>query len=165
MSAVNVSLHRDAAPEIGAGRREVLRRVADALIPAGAELPSAVEVGIHGALLDQVLVVRPDLADPLSAALDALAETPSEQIAARVDGEPDLSVVGLVVAGGYLMSQPVADALRYPWQEAKLVRPDDVYEAIDAGLLDGVMERGPIYRLPADAPQEAVDAIAAARDA
>lgn len=159
MTAVNIRIGDGERPiELGPERRAILRRLANVLIPAGEDLPSAVEVGIDAALLDQVLTVRPDLAEPLGHALDDLAETPANEIAARIDSEAELAVVGLVVAGGYLMSQTVADALRYPWQGAKLVRPDDVFEAIEAGLLDAVMERGPIYRLPPDAPQDAVEA-------
>ncbi|KRB36632.1 hypothetical protein [Microbacterium sp. Root180] len=164
MSALNIGLPAgEVSPRIGAEHRAVLRTVAEALIPAGAGLPSAVDVGIDAGLLDQVLTVRPDLAEPLLVGLDILAGEAAHRIAARVDAEPGLAVVGLVVAGGYLMSQTVADALRYPWQEAKIVRPDDVFQAIEDGLLDAVMERGPIYRLPPDAPQEAVDAVEASK--
>lgn len=141
MSAINTEL------------RAVLAELADEMIPAGAGLPSAREVGIASDLLDEVLRVRPELGEPLAAALASVADTtPGDRLAALQRDPGAIDVVGLVMAGGYLMSPTVAEALRYPWQEAKQVRPDDVYQAVDDGLLDNVIERGPIYRLPPDAP-------------
>jgi hypothetical protein len=141
---------------IDSNLRSVLRRAAEMMIPSGVGLPSAIDVGIDAELLDRVLAVRPDLEEPLAAALHRLRDVPTESILTLLDTEPGLEVLGIVVAGGYLMSEPVAAALDYPWQEAKLVRPDDVYEALQDGLLDAVVERGPIYRLPPDAPADAV---------
>ncbi len=135
------------------GLRTVLAELADEMIPAGAGLPSANEVGISADLLDQVLRTRPDLDEPLAAALASVAAVrPGNRLAALQRDPQAIDVVGLVIAGGYLMSPTVAGLLRYPWQEAKQVRPDDVYQAVDDGLLDAVIERGPIYRLPPDAP-------------
>ncbi|MET0134020.1 MAG: hypothetical protein ABW215_10560 [Kibdelosporangium sp.] len=136
-----------------AQERETLRELADRMIPAGAGLPSAADAGVHTGLLDKTVKVRPDLAQPLRAALAAVAGLDPDEAWAHVHSSPDLlDVVGLVVAGAYLMSADVAGELGYPFQEAKIVDPDDVARAIDEGLLDDVVERGPIYRIPPDAP-------------
>jgi hypothetical protein len=133
--------------------RAVLAALADEMIPAGAGLPSANEVDMSGALVDAVLKVRPDLRRALVSALEQLRDVPAGRRLAAVQSDSALmDAVGLVMAGGYLMSSRVTDALRYRFEEAKGVRPDDVYQAVDDGLLDAVMERGPIYRLPPDAP-------------
>lgn len=129
--------------------RSVLAELAELMIPAGAGLPSANEVDISGTLLDQVLTVRPDLTGPLHGTLTDLRRVPASNRLMALQQDPDaMDVVGMVMAGGYLMSRQVVEVLRYPFQEAKLVRPDDVFQAIDDGLLDGVVDRGPIYRTP-----------------
>ncbi len=136
--------------------RPVLRRLAEEMIPAGEGLPSAAEVCIHTTLLDDVLKVRPDLAGPLERALRPLADLPPGELLAALETDREgMATAGLVVAGGYLMSAQVAEALKYPFQEAKIVRSDELVRDIEAGLLDSVIERGPIYRLPGDAPEEA----------
>lgn len=133
--------------------RPVLALLAEEMIPAGAELPSANDVGISTGLLDAVLHVRPDLADPLAQALEGVRDTPPGHLLAAAERDPTaMEVLGLVVAGGYLMSAEVAQSLRYPWQEAKPVRSDDVFAAVADGLLDAVVERGPIYRAPPTLP-------------
>jgi hypothetical protein len=136
--------------------RATLTGLAALMIPPGAGLPGAAEVGIGERLLDRVLTVRPDLADPLRAALVRLGDLPPEQAWAWAQQDPQLlDLLGLVVAGGYLMAPEVTDALPYPFAEAKIVDPDDVGRAVHDGLLDAVAARGPLYRLPPDAPAHA----------
>jgi hypothetical protein len=134
--------------------RARLGQVADAMIQAGAGLPSGARAGVHTELLDQVAKSRPDLIPPLLRALEALGPDPDlpavEDLAGR---DPRLyEVITLVVAGGYLMSPRVAALLDYPFQEAKLVDPRDITTVAEEGLLDPVAERAPLYRLPPDAP-------------
>lgn len=137
-----------------AALREILHDLADQMIPAGAGLPSANDVGISASLLDDVLTVRPDLIEPLTSALRALQPVPAggPRLRALESDPTHMDTVALVLAGGYLMSPIVAAALQYPFQEAKIVRSDDVYKAVEEGLLDDVVSRGPIYRLPPDSP-------------
>lgn len=47
--------------------RETLDALADAIIPEADGMPSASQAGATGALLDDVLAVRADLAEPLRA--------------------------------------------------------------------------------------------------
>ncbi len=128
--------------------RATLAGLAALLVPAGEGLPSAVEVGVDGALLDDVLRARPDLEEPLAALLrDVAGEQPAAALARlRSDERERFELLGLVVAGGYLMAPQVGAALRYPGQEAKQVDPHDVVSVIEDGLLDAVIERGEIYR-------------------
>lgn len=136
--------------------RAVLHGLADEMIPAGSGLPSANEVGMDAHLVDAVLTVRPDLTERLVAVLRPLVGVAPDLALAKIADHPEsMDVVALVVAGGYLMSSDVAAVLKYPFQEGKLVRSDELFRDIEAGLLDQVIEKGPIYRLPDDAPAEA----------
>ncbi|MFF0794860.1 hypothetical protein [Streptomyces spiralis] len=141
--------------------RRVLAEVADILIPAGSGLASARQVGVHTHLVDRVLAVRPDLAPRLARALSACAGQPPSGAVMRLRAQrPELfEALTEVVAGGYLMSQQVADQLHYPWQEAKPVDSGAIVQILHEGLLDDVVARGPLYRLPPDAPDGAKQAM------
>lgn len=136
--------------------RRRLGQVADALIEAGAGLPSGSQAGVHTDLLDQVAKARPDLVPPLLRALDELGPAPDLAAVERLaERRPELhEVLTLVVAGGYLMSPRVAALLKYPFQEAKIVDPREITVVVGEGLLDLVAERAPLYRLPPDSPPE-----------
>ncbi|MEU4226056.1 hypothetical protein AB0F17_17305 [Nonomuraea sp. NPDC026600] len=136
--------------------RERLAKVADALIPAGAGLPSAAQAGVHAELLDQVARARPDLIPPLLEALEALGADPDLASVERLAADaPRLhEAITLVVAGAYLMSPRVMASLKYSFQKAKIVDPGEITTVVAEGLLDQVIERGPRYRLPPDAPSE-----------
>lgn len=129
--------------------RPRLAALAAEMIPAGAGLPSATEAGVAGALLDEVLKVRPDVAAPLSALLVRLGDAAPSAALARVVADPaDHELLALVVVGAYMLCPAVGVALRYPGQEPKPVNPFDINDVVDEGLLDAVIERGPIYRDP-----------------
>ncbi|GII92789.1 hypothetical protein [Sinosporangium siamense] len=149
-----IRIEARAEVEITADARDRLARVADLLIPAGAGLPSARAAGVHKGLLDQVARARPDLVPPLLDALAALGDAPG---LALVEGlattAPDAyAALTLVVAGGYVMSPQVTEPLRYTPNETEIVDPRDTLNAVAEGLLDQVRARGPIYRVPPDAP-------------
>lgn len=141
-------------PEITAEVRERLAHVADVLIPAGAGLPAARAAEVHAGLLDEVARVRPDLIPALVEALDVLGDTPDLASVDRLaaDAPQAYEALTLVVAGAYLMSPKVTGPLGYTFAETRVVDPRDTLDAVSEGLLDPVKARGPIYRLPADAP-------------
>jgi choline dehydrogenase-like flavoprotein len=119
----------------GAARRR-LAVLADALIPAGEEMPSASAAGIADRLLDQVLAVRPDLSAALACVL--LAEfadaSPYLEQLARRDPE-GRSAIDAVVAGGYYLSTDVKARLSYPGPRAVPITPDPHPDYINEGLL------------------------------
>lgn len=139
------------AEEPGSGfdahRREVLRKLADQLIPAGDGMPSASDVGVADGLLDAVLKVRDDLAPELIRILDEVAtQEPGEAIACLRADDPDgFQTLSFVVAGGYLMSRDVDALIGYPGQQPDEVDPFS-YALADARLAEPVERRGPIYR-------------------
>jgi hypothetical protein len=137
--------------ELTPRRRETLARLADALVPASEKMPSASAVGVAVTGVDLVLESRPDLRRVLASLLDALEGQAPQAAVARLELEDRdrFEALLVVVAGAYYMTPEVKLRIGYPGQEAL---PTDVMASLDAyineGLLDPVVERGPVYREP-----------------
>ena len=134
--------------------REGLRRLADALIPEGEGMPSAGQADVAGRQLDLVLAARPDLAPRLEA---AFAEDPGDDPRAWLDAleARDASAhdaVILAVVAGYYMNPDVKARLGYQGQTPRIVGIS-YPEYVTEGLLERVLERGPIYRPTPAAPR------------
>jgi hypothetical protein len=131
------------------GRRAAFAAVADRLIPAAHGMPSAAEV-VDAARLRFVLRARPDLVEPLRAALrPGLGDDPAARLATLERDEPDrLAAVQLVVVGGYYTHKRVRERLGYPGQLAKQIRSWQYPQYMEEGLIDQVLARGPIWRDP-----------------
>ena len=128
--------------------RETLAGLADVLIPSADGMPSASEAGAAESLLDEVLLVRGDLEEPLrTIAAGARGKDPAAEVARLAAEEPELfEALTTAVAGGYFLSPDVRDRLGYPGQQAKKLEDD-----FDQELLQPVIDRGPIFRpTPAD---------------
>ena len=139
-----------------------LRAVADRLIPAAGDMPSAADV-LSDARLRFVLIARPDLLGPLRA---ALRPELGDDVAARLETlgrhEPaTLYPLQLVIVGGYYTDTQVRDLIGYPGQMALELRSWEYPAYLEEGLIDTVLARGPVWRDPstgqravvADAPQ------------
>jgi len=126
--------------------RSTLAGLADVLIPASAGFPSASQVGVAAEGLDQVLAVRPDLAKPLKVILQsAKGRNPAEVVAQLQDENPaSFAALAEIVAGAYFMNPQVRAAIGYHGQVPQPLasRPDHLND----GLLQPVIDRGPIYR-------------------
>jgi hypothetical protein len=151
--------------------RATFAAIADQLIPAAHDMPSAAEV-LTEERLRFVLTARPDLAAPLRAALSADL---GDDVAARLDvlGRSDrgsLSALQLVIVGGYYTDKRVRDLIGYPGQQALTVRSWEYPPYLEEGLIDAVLARGPVWRDPAtgvratatNAPQTYAETFAAA---
>lgn len=128
--------------------RDQLRRFADVLIPAAHGMPSAAEVGVADDQLDRVLAVRDDLAAPLLRALarvDADAHDRSLAALARDDVEAHDALL-LVIVGGYYIDAGVRRRLGYDGQVPAEVRPEIIPDYVEEGLIEPLLERGPVYR-------------------
>lgn len=124
--------------------------VAGHLIPAAHDMPSAGEV-VGEARLRFVLESRPDLIEPLGAALrPALGDDPATRLATLERDEPDLhgALVSTVVFG-YYTDKGVRDRLGYAGQEAITLYSWKVPDFVEEGLIDPVLARGPVWRDPA----------------
>lgn len=135
--------------QVGAPERARLEQVADELIPEAHGMPSASAVGVGREQLDIVLTARADLLEPLQRALATpIGDELAHWLAALEERDPDAHhAVVLVVLAGYYLSDVVMQKLGYPGQTPKEITasfPEYVVE----GLLDPVVERGPLYREP-----------------
>ena len=119
--------------------RARLAELADQLIPAEGDMPSASEAGAVGEWLDAVLKARPEFAGPLEA-LSATVE-PIETLPER---EPaGWGVLTAAVVAAYYMNPDVAANVGYAGQRAIPFDPD-APDYLD--LLDSVKGRGAVYR-------------------
>lgn len=122
-----------------------LTPIADELIPAEAGMPSG-STTLPG--LPEVLRVRPDLERRLRRAHAVAADTPPAEtmdLLAELDPEAGQALAE-AVAGGYYADPGVRALLGYTGQQPAQVRPDGYPEYVAEGLLERVVERGPIYR-------------------
>ncbi len=135
--------------------RRALLAIADTLIPDGASGPRPSAIAGYPASLDLALAARRDAFDVIAALAGTLADVPAENL----DGElrrlaeaesGDFQALSAVIAGAYLMLPEVRRAIGYPGQAQRPPQFDQAAEEIMNGILDPVIERGPIYR-PTDA--------------
>jgi hypothetical protein len=135
---------------LSTAERATLAAVADRLIPAAGDMPSAADV-VGDDRLRFVLNARPDLVEPLHA---ALRPELGDDGVARLDvlgrDEPaTLYALQLVIVSGYYTDARVRELIGYPGQVALTLRSWEVPAYIDEGLVDAVLARGPVWRDPA----------------
>lgn len=135
---------------VDADRMAIFASVADLLIPAAHGMPSAAAV-VGEDRLRFVLDARPDLAEPLEAALrPELGPDPGARLATLERDEPDQRAALLqVIVFGYYTDADVRDRLGYPGQVAKQLYSWKVPDFVEEGLTDKVLARGPVWRDPA----------------
>ena len=140
----------DPLAELDPDRRAAFSAVADVLIPAAHGMPSAGAV-IGDTRLRFVLTTRPDLLEPLRAALrPELGLDAAARFASLERDEPEHYVALMaVVVFGYYTDRDVRERLGYPGQEAKQLYSWKVPQYIEEGLTDQVLARGPVWRDPA----------------
>ena len=148
-------------PTLSSAERATFAAIADHLIPAAHGMPSAGDVVTDGRV-SFVLRSRPDLAEPLHAALRTdLGDDVPSRLAALADEPTTLSALQLVIVGGYYTDKDVRERIGYPGQIALEIRSWEVPAYLDEGLVDAVVARGPVWRDPStgqrvaagDAPQ------------
>jgi hypothetical protein len=127
-----------------------LAAVADRLIPAADGMPSAGDV-VGEQRLRFVLNARPDLAEPLRAALSReLGDDPQARLDTLAADDPAaLGALQLVIVGGYYTDRDVRDRIGYPGQAALTIRSWEYPAYLEDGLIDAVLARGPVWRDPA----------------
>ena len=136
----------DANADIDVSRLEEL---ADVMLPAAHGMPASSEVNAIAAYLDQVLDWRGDLRQPLARAVAALEPslfTVDRLSALHQEDEDAYVALTTAVAACYYLSPEVRDQIGYPGQVAKTYDPYAYTEWVAEGLLDPVVERGPIWR-------------------
>jgi len=130
-------------------QRSNLAAVADRLIPAAHGMPSAGAV-VNEERLRFVLNARPDLIEPLRAALGAgPADVDARLDMLARDNPQALGALQLVIVAGYYTDKTVRELIGYPGQMALSLRSWELPEYLEEGLIDAVLARGPIWRDPA----------------
>src|SRR2546430_2504572 len=131
---------------IDANESAVFAALADVLIPASEGFPSASEAGVAAEGLDEVLLFRPDVVTGLKNLLtSSRGQPPVEAVAVLQENDPDgFGLLTEIAAGAYFLNPQVLAKLGYTVQEPK---PIDLHpDYLDDGLLQAVLNRGPIYR-------------------
>ncbi len=128
--------------------RRTFLALADALIPEAEGMPAASQVGVGGDILDRMLALRPDLREAFLRGLRAAAGKPAAGAAEALnrDDPAALGAVGLVASAGYYMSPQVRALIGYPGQESRPADPDSPPEYVTNGMLQQVINRGPIFK-------------------
>ena len=128
--------------------RAAFAAVADMLIPAHKQYPSASSVGVHEKMLDDVLGFRPDIVDAFFRGLASIDVTKlSGSVNAIYKSDPEaFNAVSLAASGGYYMTPQVRTVLGYPGQESVGYDPHEVPDFLIDHRLEKVARRGSIYR-------------------
>jgi hypothetical protein len=119
--------------------------LADLLIPADEDLPSATGAEVPTRWIDEALRVRPDLIEELRSAISLAAGSDAQAAIETLHrSNPDaFDALGTLTAGAYFMNPEVRRMIGYPGQVGIPVR-EDVDTYID--MLANVVERGQVYR-------------------
>jgi hypothetical protein len=127
--------------------REVYGRLADELIPAAPDMPSASHAEVPSRWIDEALRVRPDLIGHLRVAIQVGSGTGAAEAVALLHAEHPavFDSLGTLTAGAYFLNPEVRRLIGYPGQVSVPIR-DDVDSYID--MLANVVERGQLYRSP-----------------
>ena len=128
--------------------RQRLAAFADALIPGGVGLPSASAAGVHEDGIDRTLACRPDLRDLVTGVIGVDAEPREALERLRAEQPSVFDRFAVTIAGIYFMNRDVRRLVGYPGEapQRKRARPGEAEEYLKDGILDPVIERGPIYR-------------------
>lgn len=129
-------------------QRTALGWLADVIIPNAEGMPSATEVGVHEKLIDRVLQVRDDLAPAVFGAIaDGAGLAPRDAVfALRATDYAMFSQLVLALRGAYYMSPEVRQLLGYEGGKARPAPYEASATQLADGILDPVLERGPVYR-------------------
>lgn len=132
--------------DINLGR---LTALADVMLPAAHGMPAVSDIEAVESYLAQVLGWRNDLLQPLVRAVDVLdpSSFTIDRLSALHEEDEDAYVaLTTAVAACYYLSPVVRELIGYPGQVAKTYDPFAYTEWVAEGLLDPVVDRGPIWR-------------------
>jgi hypothetical protein len=132
---------------------QALKTVADALIPAASDDPAATaEPGFDEALVT-ALTARADAFEGIMSFLHRIEGKPAGEIADHLrdlhrDNQSPFQPLSAVVAGAWLLLPTVRQRIGYPGQHRNPPAIDQAVDELSSGILEPVIERGPIYVQP-----------------
>jgi hypothetical protein len=133
--------------------RELLQPIADQLIPSYNGKPSASQAEVVTRWAEEVLGLRHDLREPFFRALRLLKESASANSRDSLNelqkqDREAFNALGTVLAGGYFLNPDVRGKIGYPGQTTRDYQAEETPDYVMEGLLEPVIKRGPIYRVP-----------------
>ncbi|MGB0597054.1 MAG: hypothetical protein ACPGLY_10205 [Rubripirellula sp.] len=128
---------------------KTLNRLADVLIPASGNMPSASQAGLE-TWHQHVLKVRPELAEPLQTLIaSATTREPNRHVEyLREHNRRNFRVLTTVVCSAYFMNPSVQKRIGYHGQQP--LQTEIHNKDFETDLLEAVVRRGPIFRVAAD---------------
>lgn len=142
-------IHKSVHSIITANGWRVLLAVADVLIPEGGGRPNATAAPGYESKLEICLEARRDVIHRVAEILADLSGTVDLELMLRrldADHPRDLEILGNVVAAAYFMVPEVAATTRYVAPHRNPAPYDEAVNELASGILDPVIDRGPIYR-------------------
>lgn len=122
--------------------RAAFARLADELLPATGDLPAPSSLGVDTKWRDRALATRPDLEADLARALASKSTARDLH-----DADPAaFFALGLMATGAYYLHPRLRRLIGYPGQKPDPASDDESDYRLRDGLLDPVIERGPIGR-------------------
>jgi hypothetical protein len=125
-----------------------LLRIADTLIPAAGPNPKASEAQQFPAYLHLALAARADVFEIVLNAVNELADVDDLYAALKqmwADDKGTFDPLSSIIAGAYFMTPQVKELIGYPGQHRDPAGLEDAANELETGILDPVLERGPIY--------------------
>ena len=145
---------QDIAERSQRGTRSTLHKIADQLVPAAGDNPSATHAPDYDEWLDRCIAARRDAIDLLLATLDQLADADGTELDRALrqlhanDYEGRFHLISSTVAGAYLAGDYIRQLVGYPGQLRQPAKVDDAANELADGILDPVLKRGHIYISP-----------------
>jgi hypothetical protein len=127
-----------------------LLRIADCLIPASGPNPKASDAQSYVQYLNLALSARSDVFDAVMSAISKLAGVPDDDLWAALkhmwsQDKFTFDPLSAIVAGAYFMTPQVKELIGYPGQHRDVAGLEEAVNELATGILDPVIERGPIY--------------------
>jgi hypothetical protein len=128
--------------------RDVLRRLAEYMLPGTEQLPPAAQLDIAERGLDDVLSLRGDLLPEIQRGLRAISGLEPGAALTRLSATDAVAAAAIrtAILASYYADESVRAALGYPGAQAHPYDPDSTPEYVTNGMLDEVIRRGPIWR-------------------
>jgi hypothetical protein len=127
-----------------------LLRIADTLIPAAGPNPKASDATEFVPYLHLALAARADVFDAVLNAVNKFADVAEADLhdalkALWANEKLTFDPLTSVIAGAYFMTPQVKELIGYPGQHRDPAGLEDAANELETGILDPVLERGPIY--------------------
>jgi hypothetical protein len=132
------------------GEQDTLLRIADTLIPAAGPNPKASDVQEFLPYLHLALAARADVFNAVIKAVNDLADVDNNDLREALkrmwaDDKFAFDPLSSIIAGAYFMTPQVKELIGYPGQHRDPAGLEDAANELETGILDPVIERGPIY--------------------